>query len=80
MRRMLKTTNAAPQKYSAEGVSISRRRTFWRIESPPHSAIHKYVRNAIEKITKASVISRLIAFDKAIAKKRFRAFLKRHLT
>jgi hypothetical protein len=80
MRRMLKTTNATPQKYSGEGVSISRRRTFRRIESPPHSAINIYVRNDIEKITKASVISRKIAFDKWIAKKPFRALPKRHLT
>src|ERR1700682_5655889 len=77
---MLKITNATPQKYSIEGVSISRRRTFRRIESPPHSAINIYVRNEIEKITKASVISRKIAFDKSIAKKRFRALFKRHLT
>src|ERR1700751_4364969 len=80
MRRMLKTTNATPQKYSGEGVSISRRRTFRRIGSPLHSAIDIYVRNDIEKITKASVISRKIAFDKWTAKKPFRALPKRHLT
>src|SRR5437016_11592005 len=80
MRRMLKTTNPTPQKYSGEGVSISRRRTFRRIASPPHSAINTYVRNDIEKITKASVISRKIAFDKLIAKKPFNALPKRHLT
>jgi hypothetical protein len=80
MRRMLKTTNATPQKYSSEGVSISRWRTFRRIESPPQSATKTYVRNDIEKITEASVISRKVAFDKLIAKKRFRAVLKRHLT
>jgi hypothetical protein len=77
---MLKTTNATPQKYSSEGVSISRRRTFRRIKSPPHSAINIYVRNDIEKITKPSVISRKIAFDKSIVKKRFSVLLKRHLT
>ena|SRR5207248_6522983 len=80
MRRMLKTTNPTPQKYSGEGVSISRRRTFRRIESPPHSAISIYVKNDIERITKASVISRKIAFDKPIAKKPFSALPKRHLT
>src|SRR5712671_3791492 len=79
MRRMLKTTNATPQKRSGEGVSISGRRAFRRIESPPHSAIHIYVRNDIEKITKASVISRKITSDKPVAKKRFRPLLKRHL-
>src|SRR2546423_12277502 len=77
MRRMLKTTNATPQKRSGEGVLISGPRAFRRIVSPPHSAVHIYVRIDIEKITKASVISRKIAFDKSIVKKRFRALLKR---
>src|SRR5260370_11146733 len=80
MRRMLKTTNATPQKRSGEGVLISGRRTFRRIESPPHSAIHIYVRIDIEKITKASEISRKIVFDKSIVKIRFRPLLTRHLT
>src|SRR2546423_1699463 len=79
MRRTLKTTNATPQKYSGEGVSTSRRSTFRRNESPPHSAINTYVRNDIEKITKASVISLKIAVDKSIVKRRLRALLKRHL-
>src|SRR5712671_4543008 len=80
MRRMLKTNNATPQKRSGEGVSISGRRAFRRIVSPPHSAIPIYVRIDIEKITKASVISRKIASDKPVAKKRFRPLLTRHLT
>src|SRR5258707_8258744 len=80
MRRMLKTTNATPQKRSGEGVSISGRRAFRKIVSPPHLAIHIYVRIDIEKITKASVISRKIASDKPVAKKRFRPLLTRHLT
>jgi len=80
MRRMLKTTNATPQKYSSEGVSISRRRTFRRIESPPHSAINIYVRNDIEKNHQAIGYFSKDRFDKSIVKNRFRALLKRHLT
>src|SRR5204863_9931409 len=65
IRRVLNTTNATPKKYSSEGAVNCAPRTLSRIADPPQSAITTYERTEMEKITKASVISRVAVADSA---------------